>query len=77
MSSGTMQSAWKNLGPESVPERDSEDEPTSVVGYMVYLGRCTGLEVDDGDVEELVEDPRGTPRPARWQLRSSFQRRRS
>ncbi|XP_016070266.1 PREDICTED: tigger transposable element-derived protein 1-like [Miniopterus natalensis] len=55
----TMQSAWKKLWPESAAGRDFEgfeDEPMSVVEDIVSLGKSLGLEVDGGDVEELVGD---------------------
>ncbi|XP_059558184.1 tigger transposable element-derived protein 1-like isoform X1 [Myotis daubentonii] len=57
--SRTLQSAWKKLWPESVADRaceGCEDKPVSVVEDIVSLGKCMGLEVDDDDVEELVED---------------------
>ncbi|XP_014392726.1 PREDICTED: tigger transposable element-derived protein 1-like isoform X2 [Myotis brandtii] len=57
--SRTLQSAWKKLWPESVADRaceGCEDKPVSVVEDIVSLGKSMGLEVDDDDVEELVED---------------------
>ncbi|KAK1327547.1 hypothetical protein QTO34_013049 [Cnephaeus nilssonii] len=41
---------------ESAADRACEDPPESVVEDIVSLGKSMGLEVDDDDVEELVED---------------------
>jgi hypothetical protein len=51
-----MNSAWRNLWPEAVTERDFEAVP--IVEDIVSLGRSMGLDVSDGDVEELVEGHR-------------------
>jgi hypothetical protein len=52
----TVNSAWRNLWPEAVTERDFEAVP--IVEDIVSLGRSVGLDVSDGDVEELVEGHR-------------------
>ncbi|GCC35790.1 hypothetical protein chiPu_0014278 [Chiloscyllium punctatum] len=58
----TLQSAWRKLWPACVPERDFEgfEEETSVnaVNEIVTLGQNLGLEVEEDDVAELVEDHR-------------------
>jgi hypothetical protein len=51
-----MNSAWRNLWPEAVTERDFKAVP--IVEDIVSLGRSMGLDVSDGDVEELVEGHR-------------------
>jgi len=56
VSNRTMNSAWRNLWPEAVTERDFEDVP--IVKDIVSLGRSMGLDVNDFDVEELVEGHR-------------------
>ncbi|GCC27658.1 hypothetical protein chiPu_0006084 [Chiloscyllium punctatum] len=57
-----LQSAWKNLWLDCEPERDFEgfEEETSVnvVNGIVTLGQNMGLEVNEDDVAELVEDHR-------------------
>ncbi|XP_069161518.1 tigger transposable element-derived protein 1-like [Procambarus clarkii] len=66
----TLHSAWRNLWPEGVPERDFEgfgpapasasapvDDPEALlVDDIVALGHTLGLEVDAADVQELVEE---------------------
>ncbi|XP_035210407.1 tigger transposable element-derived protein 1-like [Stegodyphus dumicola] len=54
----TLTSAWKKLWPEAVAERAFEGfEPEmSVVEEIVSLGKSMGLEVDERDVKELVEE---------------------
>ncbi|XP_067123812.1 tigger transposable element-derived protein 1-like [Centruroides vittatus] len=54
----TLTSAWKKLWPEAVVERAFEGlEPeVSVVEKIVSLGKSMGLEVDERDVNELVEE---------------------
>ena len=55
----TMDSARRNLWPEAVTERDFQGfEAKLMVGDIVSLGRFMGLEVSDGDVEELIEGHR-------------------
>ncbi|XP_060679998.1 tigger transposable element-derived protein 1-like [Hemiscyllium ocellatum] len=58
----TLQSAWRELWPDWVPERDFEgfEEETSVnvVNKIATLGQNMGLDVDEDDVMELVEDHR-------------------
>ncbi|KAG7178104.1 DnaJ subfamily C member 17-like [Homarus americanus] len=52
--------AWRPLWPECVLQRDFEGfeelEEEAVVHEIVSLGNSMGLEVDDDDVEELVEE---------------------
>ncbi|KAG7167051.1 Tigger transposable element-derived protein 1-like 214 [Homarus americanus] len=52
--------AWRPLWPECVLQRDfevfEELEEEAVVHEIVALGNSMGLEVDDDDVEELVEE---------------------
>ncbi|KAG7176707.1 Tigger transposable element-derived protein 1-like 156 [Homarus americanus] len=52
--------AWRPLWPECVLQRDFEGfeelEEEAVVHEIVCLGNSMGLEVDDDDVEELVEE---------------------
>ncbi|XP_069163339.1 tigger transposable element-derived protein 1-like [Procambarus clarkii] len=63
----TLHSAWRNVWPEGVPERDFEgfgpapasapvDDPEALlVDDIVALGHTLGLEVAAADVQELVE----------------------
>ncbi|KAG7172206.1 Tigger transposable element-derived protein 1-like 132, partial [Homarus americanus] len=52
--------AWRPLWPECVLQRDFEGfeelEEEAVVHEIVSLGNSMGLEVDDDEVEELVEE---------------------
>ena len=51
----TLNSAWRKLWPDVVLERDFEGfEP--VQEEIVSLGRSMGLEVDNADVDELIEE---------------------
>ncbi|XP_064121668.1 tigger transposable element-derived protein 1-like [Macrobrachium nipponense] len=60
----TLNSAWKKLWSASVAERDFEgfdtpdpDEPEPiVVDEIVSLGKSMGLEVDEADMNDLVEE---------------------
>lgn len=55
----TLNSAWTNLWPDCVVERDFEGFETQtneVVNDIVSLGKIMGLEVSDDDIEELVEE---------------------
>nr|XP_033816160.1 tigger transposable element-derived protein 1-like [Geotrypetes seraphini] len=53
----TLVSAWKNLWPECVAERNIEGfEEPPVVPDIVSLGKSVGLEVSEEDVNELVDD---------------------
>ncbi|XP_064117728.1 tigger transposable element-derived protein 1-like [Macrobrachium nipponense] len=53
----TLNSAWKKLWPDAVSERDFEGfEPQATVEEIVSLGKSMGLEVDEGDVNELDEE---------------------
>lgn len=54
----TLTSAWKKLWPVAVAEgafKGLEPE-VSVVEEIVSLGKSMGLEVDERDVNELVEE---------------------
>ena len=58
----TLNAAWRKLWPDCVAERDfegfdpqPESEP-AVLDEIVSLGKSMGLEVDEGDVNELVEE---------------------
>ncbi|KAG7165060.1 Tigger transposable element-derived protein 1-like 208 [Homarus americanus] len=52
--------AWRPLWPECVLQRDFEGfeelKEEAVVHEIVSLGNSMGLEVDDDEVEELVEE---------------------
>ncbi|GIX82806.1 tigger transposable element-derived protein 1 [Caerostris darwini] len=54
----TLTSAWKKLWPEAVAERIYEElEPgVSVEEEIVSLGKSIGLEVEERDVNELIEE---------------------
>ncbi|XP_069172253.1 tigger transposable element-derived protein 1-like [Procambarus clarkii] len=60
----TLNSTWRNLWPEGVPERDFEgfgpapveDPEVHLVDDIVALGQTLGLELDAADVQELVEE---------------------
>ncbi|GIY42743.1 tigger transposable element-derived protein 1 [Caerostris darwini] len=54
----TLTSAWKKLWPEAVAERIYEElEPgVSVEEDIVSLGKSMGLEVEERDVNELIEE---------------------
>ncbi|XP_039608550.1 tigger transposable element-derived protein 1-like [Polypterus senegalus] len=52
----TLNSAWKKLWPDCVPEQDLERSEPSVVDEIVSIGKSMGLEVDNEDIEELVLD---------------------
>ncbi|GIY60997.1 tigger transposable element-derived protein 1 [Caerostris darwini] len=54
----TLTSAWKKLWPEAVAERIYEElEPgVSVEEEVVSLGKSMGLEVEERDVNELIEE---------------------
>nr|XP_045614236.1 tigger transposable element-derived protein 1-like [Procambarus clarkii] len=66
----TLNSAWRNLWPEGVPERDFkvfgparasasapvEDPEVHLVDDIVALGQTLGLELDAADVQELVDE---------------------
>lgn len=59
VSNRTLNSAWRKLYPEAVPESKSGglgEEPDSVVEDIVSMGKSMGLEVNDEDIEELVEE---------------------
>lgn len=55
----TMNSAWRKLWPECVAGRDFEgfdNDDSAVIDDIVSLGKNMGLEVNNEDVEELLED---------------------
>ncbi|XP_028648887.1 tigger transposable element-derived protein 1-like [Erpetoichthys calabaricus] len=52
----TMNAGWRKLWPNCVPERDFEGFEPEIVDEIVSLGQNMGLEVDNNDVEELVEE---------------------
>ena len=54
----TMNSAWRKLWPECVAGRDFDNEDSAVIDDNVSLGKNMGLEVNNEDVEELLEDHR-------------------
>jgi len=54
-----MNSAWSKLWPECVAGRDFEgfdNEDSAVIDDIVSLGKNMGLEFNNEDVEELLED---------------------
>ena len=58
----TLHSAWRNLWPANVPERDFEGfdavcvpSDVHVIDDIVTMGKSMGLEMDTEDVTELVE----------------------
>jgi len=54
-----MDSAWRKLWPKYVAGRDFEgfdNEDSAVIYDIVSLGKNIGLEVNNEDVEELLED---------------------
>ncbi|XP_008104049.2 tigger transposable element-derived protein 1 [Anolis carolinensis] len=53
----SLNSAWKKLWPEVVSERGFEESKPEelVVGEIVSIGKSMGLEVDEGDVHDLIE----------------------
>ncbi|GCC25022.1 hypothetical protein chiPu_0003426 [Chiloscyllium punctatum] len=58
----TLQLAWRKLWLDCVSERDfqgfEEETSVNVVNEIVTLGQNMGLEVDEDDVMELMEDHR-------------------
>ncbi|XP_061622154.1 tigger transposable element-derived protein 1-like [Phyllopteryx taeniolatus] len=52
----TLICAWKKLWPEVVSERVIFEPEEAVVEEIVSLGKSMGLEVDEEDVNELVEE---------------------
>ncbi|XP_039608453.1 tigger transposable element-derived protein 1-like isoform X1 [Polypterus senegalus] len=52
----TLNSPWKKLWPDCVPEQDLERYEPPVVDEIVSMGKSMGLEVDIEDIEELVLD---------------------
>ena len=58
-----LNSAWRKLWPESVPDRDFEclnpepvDPTVQLVNEIVSLGQILDLEMDGVDMEELVQE---------------------
>ncbi|XP_070584367.1 tigger transposable element-derived protein 1-like [Erythrolamprus reginae] len=60
-----LNSAWKKLWPAAVAPRDSAEpegeteditETDTPLEEIVSLGKCMGLEVDEGDINELVKE---------------------
>jgi hypothetical protein len=51
----TLNSAWRKLWPDCVEGFAHEREP-SVVDEIVSLGKTMGLEVNEDDIQELVEE---------------------
>ncbi|KAM9457775.1 tigger transposable element-derived protein 1-like isoform 1-T1 [Clarias gariepinus] len=60
----TLNSAWRKLWPDCVLESDLDSNPAwfaqeqepLVVNEIVSLGKILGLEVNDGDIQELLEE---------------------
>lgn len=56
----TLNSAWKKLWPDAVAPRDFEGFPPEAasepVEEIVSMGKSMGLEVDEADIDELVEE---------------------
>ena len=52
----TLNSAWKKLWPECATDSGTEGTDSQVVRDIVSMGEGMGLDVDEEDVEELVED---------------------
>ena len=67
----TMNSAWRRLWPECVTEREfegfsvagtstsapvEEEEEPDLVDDIVSVGKSLGLEIDNDDVEELLDE---------------------
>jgi len=54
-----MNSAWRKLWPECVAGRDFEgfdNEDSAVIDDILSRGKNIGLEVNNEDVEEILED---------------------
>ena len=57
MTHRTMKSAWRKLWPDCISGIEGyETESVDIVDDIVFIGNRIGLEVDNVDVEELVED---------------------
>ncbi|XP_059549399.1 tigger transposable element-derived protein 1 isoform X1 [Myotis daubentonii] len=54
----TLTCAWRKLWPEVVSETDFErlEPEAAVVEEIVSLGKSMGLDVDEGDINELMEE---------------------
>ncbi|XP_051785430.1 tigger transposable element-derived protein 1-like [Erpetoichthys calabaricus] len=56
----TLNSAWKKLWPQSVPDFGFDPQPVDktvqLVEEIVSLGKSMGLDVDGADLDELVEE---------------------
>ena len=54
----TLNSAWKNLWPDTVAERDLEGfdpDDRALIDEVVFMGKSMGLEVESEDVYELFK----------------------
>jgi len=75
----TMNSAWRKMWPECVAGRDFEgfdNEDSAVIDDIVSLGKNTGLEVNNEEVEELLETTKMNSARKNWNnYRSSYKRR--
>ncbi|XP_051784390.1 tigger transposable element-derived protein 1-like [Erpetoichthys calabaricus] len=54
----TLTSAWKKLWPEVVSETEFErlESKAAVVEEIVSLGKTMGMDMDEGDISELIEE---------------------
>ncbi|XP_061746133.1 tigger transposable element-derived protein 1-like [Nerophis ophidion] len=53
----TLTSAWERLWPEAVSETDSETlEPGAVIKEILSLGKSMGLDMNDSDINELINE---------------------
>ena len=56
----TLNSSWRKLWPACIQDRDFEgfveDEEPQVIDDIVSIGKTMGLEIDEGDVNELVAE---------------------
>lgn len=51
-----LNSAWKNIWPQVAHNFQGFDEEQEMNEQIIDLGRKLGLEVDENDIEELIED---------------------
>ncbi|GLV32914.1 hypothetical protein CBL_20063 [Carabus blaptoides fortunei] len=56
VSNRTLQSAWRRLWPGCMPHNDFEEIAETLVNAIVNIGISLGLEVNEEDVVDLVED---------------------
>ncbi|XP_014778247.1 tigger transposable element-derived protein 1-like [Octopus bimaculoides] len=54
----SLTSVWKKLWPEVVSETDFErlEPEVAVVEDIISLGKSMGLDIDEGDINELIEE---------------------